>query len=547
MTKNKPYQRGFVGGAYIAMMVVGVAVLGSILTVSSNTAKKLNVAQNVVNSQNTAEKLAAYLINNTARDLDGDGFLELPPQIDPLGSSRQSSDPAYDPEYPGLLPTIGAFDSLRRDANGVEFRICSANMGPSNAAPPPQYNFAFYFQYVTTTPADQNLDKNIFAVIGAGPDGKFEDNICSDLIRSPDPYINGDDKVRLITYAEVYNAQIQSRQAAVKDDIVQNPVDCNKPESRYFTPDNPYNSNYIYTLEFVPAHTAGVNDTDQAKWRCVPKFNALAGQYLPGCTAAERLSVVVDENGKYNYTCTSLEQVGNNAMENFDIAKMASSFCPRGYNFTGISAILRGPGGNGNIRNIQSLSIDCTRMASAGAEFGANAQSRTYVFSNTCAATPPAGKTMLIYLRRDGMAACTPVPVNTLKKTPTPVLPERDCAPTDINFYNQTGVICFAPDTNQLVNTKNICGINESLRYNSETRAIECVPSANSKKWVMPMRSDGSQCQTGDVIIYDSSVNGHICRAPQYVMDLVKPTAACTNTQMVSWDRVNKRFKCIQR
>ena len=191
----------------MAGMLAVLMTIGGIVTMVVRTSERVEQAQTRMNTQQIQDKLAQYLIDNKATDVDGDGILELPeqwqypnapnataqaPALNTTNFSEQNTaalsgflrpsasapsgqagsvgtvvtpDPYSPEDTPGFIPlNANVPENLLFDADGNLFRVCSYKFtlnGTINDTEPNR----------THTPLarlsfDEALNQTVFAIIG---------------------------------------------------------------------------------------------------------------------------------------------------------------------------------------------------------------------------------------------------------------------------------------------------------------------------------------------------------------------------------------------
>ena len=552
MKQLKPLQRGFVGGAYVAMLVVSVAALGTLISSSANIANKIATSQTVINNQNVMDKLAQYLIQNTARDVDADGLLEMPEQwYQPAIKNAPVESPAYDPQTPGFLPNdMGIPDILKIDAFNKPFQICSVDLG---IAPVPlNQNNRLPDEIVSSNPAEannvtNNLNRVVFAIISGGENGATDTRDCNAIVFERS--LNVDDRVRLITYGELVDGQSSQRIGLMRRE----PPVCAATESLDLRRDGNGNP----------------------EWFCRANYMAFATRPLPTCNVLQRL--VLNPDG--TLSCQNLNTIGNQVPENIPLDKTDAGMCRYGYYMAGVQYYDTIGLFEGSSPSNPYLWYTCARMdgyndliAWSSYEVFSKVSTQSCqglnsvwqgMFTNAQKEQLAAqNKFQAMYRSRDGVIRCMTMPSNLLTEpvsgTPgqqpgcmwtTARYPQTAFRqwvfPYTAFFFDRGKILCGHRNGGSSMSAQSVCLPNEQLEWQTVTNTYSCRPVADPKNWVIPYSPAHPTCSTGDIVLSDGNTN--YCMDRLSILSSITWGSSCLPTQMLSWDEVAMRFKCIYR
>lgn len=494
-------QKGFIGGVYVAAMVISVSILGSLISLSANTAKKIGVTQTYVNNDNVADRLAAYLITHAARDIDADNILELPPAWYALDRALPGEgEPTWNYQNtPGYLPNTPEVASIRAtlglDAARNPFRVCSSDIGT-------QGSVGRTPGLVDITDMTNVMRQPIFAIISTGNNATLQTNCQYAYVNRP----LGDDRVKVITYAELIDNQYSNRLTLFRD----NPPSCTATQS----------------LEFV--ETVSETGDPSLGWICRDNYMPLATQPLPNCTGAERLVV----NANRLFECRRIERVAYLVPETVSLNQLAAPICRRGYQINSASTYIQG--------GQTALTFNCARLASYGDEVGGASENLNVGVPDTsCGMTAPADKFVGMYRGRDGIMRCTGMPLTMLAGS--------GCSATNRIVYDRGQILCF-DSAYSLLNRHSLCAANQYPEYETITGTMTCRDGSSSiaRNWIVPYSDVNpiGNCTVGGIVLGDA--NRFYCAHPDDFLKMITPDSSCGANEYLTWSTITHKFLCIQ-
>ncbi len=479
------------------MSVVFISILGTLISLSAGTAKKISTTQIAINTADIAERFDQFIVQNQAltRDIDNDGFLELPEQWCLPNSALTPNPEDCDPVWPGFVPDTVEFSSIRntlvKDAYQQDFRICSFDIGDQTSHP-------------LRLPGNSNpskftdiLNDPVFAIISLGPDGLLETDCPNAVAKDP----IGDDQVRVLTYAEVHHGQIANRLQLVRNEI----PECTATQA----------------LEVQLDELTG-----EYSWVCKDNYMPYATQDLPDCNIYER--VVVNEDGEFE--CKELQDIGGFIAENISLSRIASPICRKGYKLADLISV----------SPEKELQLRCSRLGSYPVGIGAPTEDVILPAptGNSCnAANAKPGNFLVRYRARDGSSPCL--------NMPEAFVAQAGCNGDDTIVFDVDSFLCF--DSSLTARISSVCLEDEYAEFTTVEGVVQCKKYNERNNWIIP-RAEINGCNVNDIIVGESITdtnNKYYCKTPDELLATVAPAASCGVNELVIWDAATDKFKCV--
>ncbi len=480
------------------MSVVFISILGTLISLSAGTAKKISTTQVAINTADIADRFGQFIVQNQAltRDIDNDGFLELPEQWCLPNSALTPNPEDCDPvTTPGFIPDTAEFTPIRntlaKDAHEQDFRICSVDIGTQDSWPLRSASQTPYTEFKDI------LNEPIFAIISLGPNGELNTTCDNALAKNP----GGDDQVRVLTYAEVHHGQIANRLQLVRNEI----PECTATQA----------------LEVQLDELTG-----QYGWTCKDNYMPYATQDLPDCNIYER--VVVNEDGEFE--CKELQDIGGFIAENISLSRIASPVCRKGYKLTDLISV----------SPEKELQLRCSRLASYPAGIGSPTEDVILPAptGNSCNAANAKPDNLLVrYRARDGSSPCLNMPVAFVA--------QAGCDANDTIVFDVDSFLCF--DSSLTARISSVCLEDEYAEFTTVEGVVQCKKYNERNNWIIP-RADINGCNINDIIVGESITdtnNKYYCKTPDELLATVAPAASCGVNELVIWDAAVNKFKCV--
>jgi hypothetical protein len=511
MRRNCHRNAGFTNLLMSGMVVVLMAIGGAV-TLAVRTADRVEQTQAVLNTQQIQKKLAEYIVNNLVRDVENDGFLDLPEQWYlpnqrvPLGPD-QSFDPNDEPGYlsENIIP-----NELSHDSQNRPFRICS-------------YKFEGASQFHATGLTTNINEQTALAIISTSE--LYPQFTCRTLASTNRSIIQTKDNILFLTYGEVLNAQIRKRMAMVTSTI----PECTTAQILQFT----YNE-----------------QTNTGAWTCGDAILPFAANPLPAnCVAGSRVSLNADNT----FQCrdfSKINNIGGAAQTAIPLDRIATSLCPYGYqaaNFRRVNL--------GDSSPLAQRQVTCNRIY--GPEVGA-ALSMTQVYNvrrGSCSNAEfsninNAGFHFpILYLARDGVLECLATKHDNVPTAPAVNLRTG----LEGAGFVLSGNVPFVYDRGRLLpnnagtNGWSACNVGTSLHYNfsNTSKQMSCQAQTGEGFGQYAAPNSNQPCTAGSVIMRQG---GQIsCVTREAFLTSIAPAQSCTGSQYISWSTATGRFFCANK